>query len=125
MADRKQLQQRRPSPPIRTSSMSTASISHRKLRLRAAVDRRDRQAGAAASRARHVRDDAWRHRPRRSRCRSASIGQAEQAGWGIIFHADTPQDVRDALEPLIEHRRKQAGKLVKELDYNGEQMRDW
>ena len=49
----------------------------------------------------------------------------EKAGWAIVFGAGTPASVRDALKPLIEHRRKQAGRLLKELDYNGEQLRDW
>jgi hypothetical protein len=49
-----------------------------------------------------------------------------EAGWAIVFAEDTPQEVRDALEPLVEHRRKQAGALFKSLDYKkGEQVRDW
>jgi hypothetical protein len=47
-------------------------------------------------------------------------------GWAVVFPADAPQDVRNALAPLIEHRRKQAGDLLKVLDYKkGEQVRDW
>jgi Peptidase family C25 len=54
------------------------------------------------------------------------LDQPPQAGWGIIFHPDTPQDVRAALAPLVAHRRQQIGDLVKELDYRrDEQMRDW
>ena len=46
--------------------------------------------------------------------------------WGIIFHPDKPQDVRAALAPLVVHRRKQLGDLVKELDYlNDEKTRGW
>jgi len=53
-------------------------------------------------------------------------GKLDEAGWGIVFHADTPQPVRDALEPLIALRRTQAGELFKVLDYRkGEQTRDW
>src|SRR5205085_7434517 len=54
------------------------------------------------------------------------LDQPQQAGWGIIFHPDTPQDVRAALAPLVAHRRGQIGDLVKELDYlRDEQTRDW
>jgi hypothetical protein len=50
----------------------------------------------------------------------------DEAGWGIVFHEDTPADVRAALAPLIAARSKQAGPLFKELDYrHGEQTRDW
>jgi len=49
-----------------------------------------------------------------------------ESGWGVIFHTDTPQKVRDALEPLIALRRTQAGERFKALDYKkGEQARDW
>jgi hypothetical protein len=49
-----------------------------------------------------------------------------QAGWAVVFPEGTPQDVRDALAPLLEHRRKQAGALFKVLDYRkNEQVRDW
>jgi hypothetical protein len=50
----------------------------------------------------------------------------DESGWGVIFHTDTPQKVRDALEPLIALRRTQAGERFKALDYKkGEQARDW
>jgi hypothetical protein len=50
----------------------------------------------------------------------------KDAGWAIIFSEDGPGEVRDALAPLVEHRRKQAGDLLKVLDYKkGEQVRDW
>ena len=50
----------------------------------------------------------------------------EEAGWGIIFHEDTPQDVRVALQPLIKLREQQAGNLFKTLDYKKEeQTRAW
>jgi hypothetical protein len=49
-----------------------------------------------------------------------------EAGWGIVFHQDTPADIRAALAPLIDQRRRQAGPLFKALDYQqGEQVRDW
>lgn len=49
-----------------------------------------------------------------------------EAGWGVVFHPQTPQDVRDALAPLIEHRRLQAAGSVQELEFRpGEQTREW
>src|SRR5262245_22297305 len=50
----------------------------------------------------------------------------EDVGWAIVFPEDAPQEVRDALAPLVEHRRRQAGDLLKVFDYKkGEQVRDW
>ena len=50
----------------------------------------------------------------------------EEAGWGVIFHEDTPHDIQDALDPLIKLREKQAAARFKVLDYKkGEQTRDW
>src|SRR5262245_26850596 len=49
-----------------------------------------------------------------------------EAGWGIIFHPDTPQDVQTALQPLIEARRNEAGARLKIMDFKkGEQTRSW
>jgi hypothetical protein len=54
------------------------------------------------------------------------LEKTEDAGWAIVFPEDAPKEVRDALAPLVEHRRKQAGELLKTLDYKkGEQVRDW
>ena len=54
------------------------------------------------------------------------LNKLGEAGWGIVFYEDTPQEVRNALAPLIELRHGQAGNLFKELDYKkGEQARDW
>jgi hypothetical protein len=50
----------------------------------------------------------------------------DEAGWGIIFHEDTPHDIQDALDPLIKLRAKQAAGRFKVFDYKkGEQTRDW
>lgn len=57
-----------------------------------------------------------------------SLDDVTQAGWAIIFHKDEDQAVKDALAPLIEHRRKQIGddNIVKVLEYNeGEQVIPW
>lgn len=52
---------------------------------------------------------------------------ASQAGWAIVFAAETPQVIRDALRPLIDLRRSQVPEdrcLV--LDHRpGERMKDW
>ena len=50
----------------------------------------------------------------------------EESGLGIVFHEDTPQNVRAALEPLIKRRGQQAADRCKLLDYKkGEQTRGW
>jgi CHAT domain/Cytosol aminopeptidase family, N-terminal domain len=50
----------------------------------------------------------------------------EDAGWGIVFHEDTPQDIRGALDSLIAARSNQAKPRFKALNYKkGEQTRDW
>jgi predicted DNA-binding ArsR family transcriptional regulator len=51
----------------------------------------------------------------------------EETGWAILFHEDTPKDVRDALAPLMALRKTQASARYRELpDYRkGEQTRDW
>ena len=55
-----------------------------------------------------------------------SLDNLAQVGWGIILPEGTPDDVRAALQPLIDHRRATAGGLLKVLDFvNGEQVRDW
>lgn len=50
-----------------------------------------------------------------------------QVGWAIVFHSGESSSVREALSPLIEHRRTQLGaKRVKILEYQtGEQWRQW
>ena len=54
------------------------------------------------------------------------LDRLDQAGWGIIFHEDAPESIRAALEPLIAHRRQQAGSHFKILEYRkGELVRDW
>ncbi|MFI5454057.1 MAG: C25 family cysteine peptidase [Isosphaerales bacterium] len=38
----------------------------------------------------------------------------DQSGWAVIFAHNTPLPVRDALKPLLEHRKTQAGKYYRE-----------
>jgi hypothetical protein len=48
-----------------------------------------------------------------------------EAGWAVVFCSDESEAVRDALAPLIEHRRR-AGGQVKVLDYRlGEGWSEW
>jgi hypothetical protein len=51
----------------------------------------------------------------------------EQAGWAVVFSTEAGDDVRAALEPLIEHRRRRIGDaLVKVLEHRpGERWADW
>ena len=57
-----------------------------------------------------------------------SPSDLHEAGWAIVFHNEEDEAVKSALQPLIEHRRKQISdpELVKVLDYrNGESAREW
>jgi Peptidase family C25 len=50
-----------------------------------------------------------------------------QAGWAVVFHRDESPEVRDALEPLIEHRFATVGdERTKVLEYESEESwREW
>lgn len=50
-----------------------------------------------------------------------------QAGWAVIFHAAETMPVKDALAPLLEHRRARLGAdRVRVLDYRpAEEWRSW
>ncbi|HEY8066819.1 MAG TPA: hypothetical protein VIF40_19145 [Methylosinus sp.] len=53
-------------------------------------------------------------------------GKIEEAGWGVIFFEEAPREVVDALKPLLDRRKAQAGALFKTLSYRrGEETRDW
>ncbi|MET0745192.1 MAG: hypothetical protein ABWY78_17605 [Microvirga sp.] len=51
----------------------------------------------------------------------------EQAGWAVVFGAEEGNDVKSALEPLIEHRRRRIGEArTKVLEHRpGEGWTDW
>ena len=56
------------------------------------------------------------------------LDDVTQAGWAVIFHKDEDQAVKDALAPLIQHRREQVGddNIVKVLEYqDGDQVIPW
>lgn len=41
-----------------------------------------------------------------------------QVGWGVVYAEDTPQEVRDALAPLVQARQVAAGRYFKELTFH-------
>jgi hypothetical protein len=49
----------------------------------------------------------------------------KQAGWAVVYHEEEDQAVKDALAPLVEHRRRQIGNdaIVKVLTYKKGQDR--
>jgi hypothetical protein len=53
--------------------------------------------------------------------------KVEQAGWAVVFSTEEGDDVRAALEPLIEHRRRRIGDArTKVLEHRpGEGWADW
>lgn len=51
-----------------------------------------------------------------------------QAGWAVVFHQDESPEVKAALTPLIEHRRKRVANdtILKVLEYRkGEMLPQW
>jgi hypothetical protein len=50
-----------------------------------------------------------------------------RAGWGVVFPENISAEIRDAVQPLIAHRRKRVPPdRCKELEYtSGVSMRDW
>ncbi|MFO0798482.1 MAG: hypothetical protein U0804_13480 [Gemmataceae bacterium] len=49
-----------------------------------------------------------------------------QAGWGVVFAKETPEDVRAALKPLLDRRAAQAGPLFRVLELQpGETREAW
>jgi hypothetical protein len=65
-------------------------------------------------------------KPRSFALPAGMTDKLEDAGWGVIFPAETPDAVKKALDPLIKARGDVVGKRLKVLDYNkGEQVRGW
>jgi hypothetical protein len=56
-------------------------------------------------------------------------GRLDQAGWGVIFSPSVGQDIKDALKPLLDHRKSQADPFVifdgPNGYLNGDTARDW
>src|SRR4051794_33930173 len=53
-----------------------------------------------------------------------------ETGWGVVFHADEDPEIREALSPLLEHRRQQGAGLFREFSgkedgYRGEEKEDF
>jgi len=48
-----------------------------------------------------------------------------EAGWGIIYGNGITDAVKEALSPLVNYRKAQAGELFKEYAYQGESSRDF
>jgi hypothetical protein len=54
------------------------------------------------------------------------LSDITEVGWAVVYPANTPQPVKDALQPLVTRRRSQAGERCKILDYRpGETWLDW
>lgn len=46
-----------------------------------------------------------------------------QAGWAVLFAPDVDKKVKEALEPLLSHRKRQAGAFYKEYEYQPDQSK--
>ncbi len=73
---------------------------------------------------------SWLTRQLRRRHLAEGLSKEElsDVGWAVVFHRDEGDEVREALEPLLEQRKNQVGEetLVKTLEYDGAQdAHDW
>jgi hypothetical protein len=55
--------------------------------------------------------------PQRSPVHDLIPQDLASTGWGVLFAPDAGPEEREALRPLLEHRRKQAGPLFREYEY--------
>lgn len=66
---------------------------------------------------------AWRRGPLPSAFQTFALpaglksDRLDKVGWGVVFGAQVPPAVRDALAPLLTRRREQAGKLYQAVDW--------
>jgi hypothetical protein len=74
-----------------------------------------------------LRQLAWlRSQPQAGLPPGSDPASLAEMGWGIVFAEDTPDAVREALRPLIERRRTQAGGLLRDgLVYRGQPRERW
>ena len=78
---------------------------------RAELSRLARQADSAGTQLRQLR--AWNQLTKQRTLgprHGVDPRRLEQAGWGVVFAEDADPDIREALEPLLTLRRRQAGR---------------
>ena len=78
----------------------------------------------------HLAELSWRvrqsHDATFAPIEGVNVRELAEAGWGIVFAADDDPAVEAALEPLIAHRRNQAGTRFRRLVYRpGESKQDF
>ena len=78
----------------------------------------------------HLDPDTWRWRrwwtenygiddPDLQPAQGVDPCKVSTAGWGVLFAPDVPQKHREALQPLLDHRMKQAGKFYRSYEHGG------